>query len=70
MSNDAVTREFIVKEVGLKGKHDVPTVILKNATQTEQLKIVFDSESALNDYEINDVLTLKLKHGSAQQTLT
>ncbi len=67
---DDVTREFIVKEVGLKGKHDVPTVILRNATQTEQIKIVFDSETALGQFEINDVLTMKLKHGSAQQTLT
>jgi hypothetical protein len=40
-----ITRQFIVKEPGLKGKHDTPTVIFRNATGTEQLKIVLGSKS-------------------------
>jgi hypothetical protein len=55
-----ITRQFIVKEPGLKGKHDTPTVIFRNATGTEQLKIVLGSKSLLKDYPVNAVFVMDL----------
>ncbi len=54
------SRYFIVKEPGLKGKHDIPTVIFRNKSGTEQLKIVLDSKEALKSYPVNSVFVMTL----------
>ena len=51
---DGMTRTFYVKNVGVTGKHDTPTVTMENGGKTEKIKIVFEDKKALRDFNVDD----------------
>lgn len=60
-------RTFKVVGKSLKGSNENPVVVFKN-NKGDKLELRLDDESQLNDYEINEILTVKI--AKEQQTLT
>lgn len=61
-----IERDFTVTSKGVKGKHQTPYVTFQNA-DGEKLTIHFESKQNLDDFQIDQEVTIKIVEGVQQK---